>query len=115
MDDGEAGACAICYALHLPDPARPDELGEGAQLLVLTACVVLTGVLVLEQVHCIGQCAITRWSLTWLLFYNVFYTCPFNRPMHVCLHSLLLYAKECSACLLRQLAPDSNRRTSLPL
>jgi hypothetical protein len=70
MDDGEAGACAICYALHLPDPARPDELGKGAQLLVLTACVVLTGVLVLEQVHCIGQCAITRWSLTWLLFYN---------------------------------------------
>jgi hypothetical protein len=27
-EDGEAGACAICYALHLPDPARPDELGE---------------------------------------------------------------------------------------
>lgn len=31
MDDDEeedtAGACAICYALHLPDPSKPDELG----------------------------------------------------------------------------------------
>lgn len=28
-EDGEAGACAICYALHLPDPSRPEELGKG--------------------------------------------------------------------------------------
>jgi len=26
--DEDAGACAICYALHLPDPTRPDETGE---------------------------------------------------------------------------------------
>lgn len=29
-EDGEAGACAICYALHLSDPARPNELGKFA-------------------------------------------------------------------------------------
>lgn len=29
-EDGEPGACAICYALHLPDPARLDELGKFA-------------------------------------------------------------------------------------
>jgi len=27
MDD-EVGACDICYALHLPDPLQPTELGE---------------------------------------------------------------------------------------
>lgn len=26
-EEGDTGACAICYALHLPDPARPDEIG----------------------------------------------------------------------------------------
>lgn len=26
-EEGEPGACAICYALHLPDPLRPDEIG----------------------------------------------------------------------------------------
>lgn len=30
-EDGVEGACAICYALHLPDPCRPDELGEAGQ------------------------------------------------------------------------------------
>ena len=27
-DDADAGACAICYSLHLPDPDKPDELGK---------------------------------------------------------------------------------------
>jgi hypothetical protein len=26
-EEGDAGACAICYALHLPDPSKSDELG----------------------------------------------------------------------------------------
>lgn len=33
MDENEGeGACTICYALHLPDPSRPDELGEAGQI-----------------------------------------------------------------------------------
>eukprot|EP00878_Enallax_costatus_P035626 GHUV01039808.1.p1 GENE.GHUV01039808.1~~GHUV01039808.1.p1 ORF type:complete len:274 (+),score=67.25 GHUV01039808.1:1105-1926(+) len=31
-DDAAAGACAVCYSLHLPDPDRPDETGEAANV-----------------------------------------------------------------------------------
>eukprot|EP00878_Enallax_costatus_P029513 GHUV01032008.1.p1 GENE.GHUV01032008.1~~GHUV01032008.1.p1 ORF type:complete len:240 (+),score=56.65 GHUV01032008.1:1105-1824(+) len=31
-DDAAAGACAVCYSLHLPDPDRPDETGRLAPL-----------------------------------------------------------------------------------
>jgi hypothetical protein len=27
-DMAEEGACSICYSLHLPDPAHPDQIGK---------------------------------------------------------------------------------------
>lgn len=38
-EDDDAGACAICYSLHLPDPDKPDELGEVLMCCVSGCCV----------------------------------------------------------------------------
>jgi hypothetical protein len=103
-EDGEAGACAICYALHLPDPTRPDELGEGEQLLSLTVFVVL----VLYSAVCIHK----------LVNCMALFLQPYNRPIIKCMCACIQCSckhLDCAACLLWQLTSDDNWSISLSL
>jgi hypothetical protein len=34
----EEGACCICYSLHLPDPAHPEQLGGHRSYILACAC-----------------------------------------------------------------------------